>query len=648
MVKVGGSGRTRSAARIAAAVLGSLALGSIAVPLLQQSITQASATRLHDGTLAAPNLGTVSDPPPDGSRSDTAPVAVAAGVAARADGSAVRLSTFASTAPTEDDVVFPGDVLGMALSPDGALLAVVDDEGSLSLLDVTTPSAPAEVAAEMDVGKTAEVEVATSGDGSFVAAAATGGELLQLYDVAGGVVRGVRLGVPIADLSPGPGSTVYALADGAIVRLDASSARVARAVASPAGDASGIALVAGGTSLAVWDAERVLLLDESSLDAVSSYQPGGAVLDVADGATAGTLLVAVGGEAPHVALIDLASGTTLSEIADDIAAPAALGAAGPPASFVLATPRGAELGTWDATRVPWPAWWASAAILALLAGACLLVAQRVGRTAEPATAAAPAGGSMRPDEEDDADDGAEIDFAYLERWAEELDERPAIAADATRPAARVEERVPASATDRADPAPVVEDVAEPAYARAEVARRAPTLEVPDEPPSTELRDAAPLPVLLDEPASAAPEVERPGPASGTRRPQAVSGSIHDRMAALGFAVTTPAPAERVVDLVRTEAGSSDATRDAVTVDGVFNGRTVSGSVLTRGVRTATFIVSLGPAPDGGTRTRFDVNWYRTTPPMVPFFPVDHEESVSYGPLRDFAMRLAERLERIER
>ena len=647
MVKVGGSGRTRSAARIAAAVLGSLALGSIAVPLLQQSITQASATRLHDGTLAAPNLGTVSDPPADGSRSDTAPVAVAAGVAARADGSAVRLSTFASTAPAEADVVFPGDVLGMALSPDGALLAVVDDEGSLSLLDVTIPSAPPEVAAEMDVGKTAEVEVATSGDGSFVAAAATGGELLQLYDVAGGVVRGVRLGVPIADLSPGPGSTVYALADGAIVRLDASGARVARAVASPAADASGIALVAGGTSLALWDAERLLLLDESSLDAVSSYQPGGPVLDVADGATAGTLLVAAGGDAPHVALIDLASGTTLSEIADDIAAPAAVGAAGPPASFVLATPRGAELGTWDATRVPWPAWWASTAILALLAGACLLVAQRAGRTAEPAMVAAPTGGSMRLDEEDDADDDAEIDFAYLEQWAEELDERPAITADAARPAARAEERVPASATDRADPAPVVEEVAEPAYAGAEAARRAPTLEVLDEPPSRELRDAAPLPVLLDEPTTAAPELERPV-ATGTRHPVAVSGSIHDRMAALSFAVTTPAPAERVVDLVRIEAGSSDATRDAVTVDGVFNGRTVSGSVLTHGVRTATFIVSLGPAPDGGTRTRFDVNWYRTTPPMVPFFPVDREESVSYGPLRDFAMRLADRLERIER
>ncbi|MFA4841293.1 MAG: hypothetical protein WC580_06270, partial [Agrococcus sp.] len=436
--------------------------------------------------------------------------------------------------------------------------------------------------------------------------------------------------------------------------------------------------------------ERLLLLDPTSLDATSSYQPAGPVFDVADGATAQTLMVGIGGPAPRIALVDLDSGATLSEIDQEIASPAEIGAAGSPASFVLATPRGAELGSWDATRVPWPAWWASAAVLALLAAACLVVAQRSGRASgEPAMLEATPN-PVRSASGVEARPAPDFDFAYLERWAQDVDERPegeAEVADTAPPAEQFDELLEPSAAEALDdrgatearlplqpwrlgvdePASAAADVDEPAAIPAGLPDAAPSdvgseqpliaeTEPPEEHPEEPLpAEAQPLGAPSDdepeESAASEAEVERPAaaarPAADARYPAAVTGSIHDRMSALGFAVTTPAPAERVVDLVRTEAGSSDPTRAAVTVDGVFNGRTVSGSVLTRGVRTATFVVSLGPAPDGGTRTRFDVNWYRTSPPMVPFFPVDREESVSYGPLRDFAIRLADRLEQVQ-
>ena len=51
--------RDRRWARVAAATLGALALCSLGVPLLHQTLTQAAATRLSDGTLAAPDLGAV-------------------------------------------------------------------------------------------------------------------------------------------------------------------------------------------------------------------------------------------------------------------------------------------------------------------------------------------------------------------------------------------------------------------------------------------------------------------------------------------------------------------------------------------------------------------------------------------------------------
>ncbi|MGM1030363.1 MAG: hypothetical protein ACQEWM_10950 [Actinomycetota bacterium] len=555
MFTVGARRRRRRAAGVAAAVLGSLAVGCIAVPLIQQTWTQASATRLRDGTLAAPDLGAVAELPSGAGAqpADDAPIAVAAGVAARGDGAAVWLTTFDGIAPTETSVMLAGDVLDLALSPDGAVLAVVDATGALSVFDIGSATATVDAATELELDETAGAEVATSGDGSFVAVAASGGELLHLYDRASGEVRELPLRLPLGGMAAGPGSTVFALADDAIVELDAADATIVRAAAAPRGTGSEIALVGGGDSVAIWDERGLLLLEPSSLDTVARYEPADPVVDVADGPTEGTIMVGIGGTSPRIALVDLETGMTLSEIPSDAATSAAIGAAGTPASLFVATPGGTALGSWDASRVPWQTWWASAAALALLAGACLVVALRA--------------------------DG----FG----------------------------------------------------ARARVAA-VPTL------------DAASLGLGLDEPPPPAPAPTQREHELGVDawRPAAVSGGIHERMSALSFSVIARAPAERVVSLVSSEAGVSDQDGAVFTVDDIFEGRTVTGSVLRAGVQMATFVVALAAAADGGTLTRFHVDWYRTSPPMIPFVSPDRAESVVYGPLRDFAMRLADELERI--
>lgn len=557
MSKAGAPGRRlRIGAGIAAAVLGLLAVGSIAAPLLQQSRTQSTATVLRDGTMTAPELGVIGDlPPDDGTQlADPGPIAVAAGIAARADESTVLLTSFDGPARTDASVTLDGDVLGLALSPAGDLLAVVDETGALSLFTTDATATPAGAAAEIDIGAAVQLEVATSSDGSSVAVSAAGGDLVQLLDRASGAVREVRLGMPIAELAPGPGPTVHALTDTAIVVLDAAGASVVRVVAAPTEGPSGIALVDRGESVAIWDDERLLLLEAQSLDVAASYQPTGPVFAVADGPAESTVMVAIGGSAPRIALVDLESGLTLSEIGSDVASFAAIGAAGTPASLFLATPRGIAVGSWDASRVPWQAWWASAAALAVLAVGCAIVALRAGRT------------------------GAR--------------------------------GVPATAAAVADPPQSAADL--------------------DGPPE-----------------SGAPPSRREPLGADESRPAAVGGSIHNRMRALSFAVVAPATTERVVAAVSAEAGSATTDSTSVTVDGVLDGHTVTGSVLSLGVRTATFVVSLAPAPDGGTHARFRVDWYRTAPAMVPFIPGDQEESVSYGPLRDFAIALADSLERVQ-
>lgn len=546
MSKAGAGRRLRIGAGIASAVLGLLAVGSIAAPLLQQSRTLSSATVLRDGTMAAPELGAIRDlPPDDGTQlADPGPIAVAAGVAARSDESAVLLMSFDGAARTDESITLDGDVLGLALSPAGDLLAVVDATGSLSLFAIDATATPTGAAAEIDIGAAVQLDVATSSDGSSVAVAAAGDDLVQLLDRASGEVRKVRVGMPIAELAPGPGATVHALTATAIVVLDAADSSVVRAVAAPTEGRSDIALVDGGASVAIWDEERLLLLEAQSLDVAASYQPTGPVFAVADGPAEGTIMVAIGGSAPRVALVDLQSGLTLSEVGSDVASFAAIGAAGAPASLFLATPRGIAVGSWEASRVPWQAWWTTAAAFAVLAVGCAIVALRAGRTGVrggPATAGA---------------------------------------------------------------------VAAPA------------------------RPGAPL---ADPPALEADE----------SRPAVVGGSIHNRMRALSFAVDAPATAERVVTVVSAVAGRAATDSTSVAVDAVLDGRSVTGSVLVLGVRMATFVVSLAPAPDGGTHARFRVDWYRTAGAMVPFVPGDHEESVGYRPLRDFAVALADALERAQ-
>lgn len=547
--------RLRIGAGTAAAVLGVLAVGSIAAPLIQQSRTQSSTTTLRDGTMTAPELGAVGDlPSDDGARlADPGPVAVADGIAARSDGLLVLLTSFAGAARSDTTVTLDDDVLGLALSPAGDLLAVVDATGSLSLFSIDATATPAGTTTGIEVDAGVQVEVATSGDGSSVAVSTAGDGLVRLYDRASDELRDVHLGLPIAELAPGPASTVHALTDDAIVVLDAAGARAVRAVATPTEGRSGIALVDGGASVAVWDEERLLLLEARTLDAIASYQPAGPVFAVADGPAEGTIMVAIGGSAPRIALVDLESGLTLSEIGSDVASFATIGSAGTPASLLLATPRGIAVGSWDASRVPWQAWWTSAAALAALAVACAIVALRSGRAGvrgEPALAGA---------------------IAPPGRATADLDAPPAVGAAASH------------------------------------------------------RD------LLDADAS---------------RPAAVSGGIHDRMRALGFSVVAPASAERVLAIVKAEAADAGTGSTTIAVDAVFDHHTVTGTVLSSGVRMATFVVSLAPTPEGGTRTRFRVDWYRTAPAMALSTPGDHDASTGYRPLRDFAIALADSLERM--
>ncbi len=547
--------RLRIGASTAAVVLGVLTIGAIAAPLLQQSRIDSSTTVLHDGSSAAPGLGAVGElPPADGAELvDPGPVAVAAGIAARSDGSAVLLTRFAGAARTDSSLALDGEVLGLALSPAGDLLAVVDASGSLSLFTIGATAARAGASADLDVGEAVRVEVATSSDGSSVAVTAVGDDRVRLLDRASGEVHDVHVGLPIAALAPGPASTVHALTETAIVVLDAASASVVRAVATSTEGRAGLALVDRGASVAVWDEARLLLLEARTLDAAASYAPAGPVFAVADGAAEGTIMVAIGGSAPRIALVDLESRLTLSELASDVASFAAIAAAGAPGSLLLATPWGIAVGSWEASRVPWQAWWTSAAACALLAVASAIVALRAGRSGargEPAMTGAMAG---------------------------------------------------------------------PAW-----------------------------PVAPEDPwAAGAPPPHGDHLHAERARPAAVSGSVHNRMRALRFAVVTPTTAERVLAVVEAEADGAGTDSTSISLDDVVDGTTATGSVRSMGVRMATFVVSLAPTRDGGTHTRFHVDWYRTAPAMVPFTPGDHEESPGYGPLRDFAVTLADSLERVQ-
>ncbi len=556
MSKAGAPGRRlRVGAGVAAAVFALVAVGSVAAPLLQQSRTESSTTALRDGTMTGPGLGAVMDPSPeDGAQlADPGPVAAAPGIVARSHGATVLLTTFAGATRADERVTLDDDVLGLALSPAGDMLAAVDAAGSLSLFSIDATAAPVGAAAQIDIGSAVQLEVAMSSDASSVAVSAAGDDLVWLYDRASGDVRGVRVGMPIVRFAPGPASTVHALTDTAIVVLDTADAGVVRAVATPTEGRSGIALVDGGASVAVWDEERLLLLDAQTLDAAARYEPADPVFAVADGPAEGTIMVAIGGSAPRIALVDLESGATLSEIGSDAAPFAAIGAAGAPASLFLATPRGIAVGSWDASRVPWQAWWTSAAAFAVLAVACAIVALRAGRSGargQPALAGASAG--------------------------------PAL-----------------PAADLGDP-----------------------LAVGAPPSQSDPRDV-----------DASHEL-------------AERGSMHDRMRALSFALVAPATAERVLAVVAAEAGSASTGSTIVTVDAVSDGRIVNGSVLAPGVRLATFVVSLAPAPEG-TLTRFRVDWYRPAPTGAPSEPGDHDETAGYRALRDFAFRLADSLERVQ-
>ncbi|MGC5076689.1 hypothetical protein [Agrococcus sp. DT81.2] len=584
--------RIRRRAGAAAAVLASLAVAAIAVPLVQHSATLASATQLQDGTLAAAGLGSMGGLPEGAPLPPTdAPTASAAGVAAFGDGATVSVTRFdgasspGSTEPTgstESTVELGDEARDLSLSPGGDLLAVVDASGTLSLIDIAAPVATELAAADLGVSDVAEATVAISADGSVVAAAVSAAQQILLLGRDGGQVREVDVGLPVSELASGPSSRVYALADAALVVVDAAGGSIVRSVAAPTSGTTGLALVDGGESLAIWSDERLLLLDPISLDADAAYDPTAPVFGVADGPAAGTLMVGLGGEAPRIALVELASGATLSEIAIDerlgaMPSPPAIGAASEDGSLFLATPVGAVTGSWDASRVPWPLWWAGAALLALLAAVFAIVALSADRL------------------------GARAQRRALAALRAEAERRP-----------------------RTTPQPEVDAV--PALA----------------PPAAESE----APVETPAPAMSPPSEARAGTVVAKRpvAPVAPAGRIQDRMSALGFAITVPADAQRVIELVRTEAerGSDGATE--LRIDKVFDEGAVTGSVHSSGERTATFVLWLDPVPSGGTRANFRVEWYAATRPTTLSIPVGPKDSVAYGPLRDFASRLAGRLE----
>jgi len=378
--------RDRRWARVAAATLGALALCSLGVPLLHQTLTQAAATRLSDGTLAAPDLGAVDvggldGPAADGGEpGDRSLVAVADGTAARGDGSAVHLTAFAGGSRTESTLGLRGDVLGVALSPTADLLAAVDATGALSLFEVEGADASPLSATTVQLDGATGAAVATSADGAYVAVAPAGSQRLQLRSRGSGPAREVDLDREITAVAAGPASTVYALTDNAVFVLDAAAGRVLDSAIPPSGSPTGVALVDDGAAVAVWNDAELLLLDPRSLHASARYDPADPITGAADGSTDGTLLVATGGSVPRLALVELGSGATLSEIRLSSPLPtAALGHTRDAASLLVATTRGVALGSWSASRVPWPTWWAVAASLALLAGVCAVVAVRADR-----------------------------------------------------------------------------------------------------------------------------------------------------------------------------------------------------------------------------------------------------------------------------
>ncbi|ROR65243.1 hypothetical protein [Agrococcus jenensis] len=375
--------RDRRWARVAAAALGALALCSLGVPLLHQTLTQAAATRLSDGTLAAPDLGAVDlgglegGAADGGEPGDRSLVAVADGTAARVDGSAVHLTAFADGSRTESTLGLRGDVLGVALSPTADLLAAVDATGALSLFEVEGADASPLSATTVQLDDAAGAAVATSADGAYVAVAPASSQRLQLRSRGSGPAREVDLDREITAVASGPASTVYALTDNAVFVLDAAAGRVLDSAIPPSGGPTGVALVDDGAAVAVWNDAELLLLDPRSLHASARYDPADPITGAADGATDGTLMVATGGSVPRLALVELGSGATLSEIRLGTPLPtAALGHSRDPGSLLVATTQGVALGSWEASRVPWPMWWAVAASLALLAGVCVILAVR--------------------------------------------------------------------------------------------------------------------------------------------------------------------------------------------------------------------------------------------------------------------------------
>ena len=159
-------------------------------------------------------------------------------------------------------------------------------------------------------------------------------------------------------------------------------------------------------------------------------------------------------------------------------------------------------------------------------------------------------------------------------------------------------------------------------------------------PVPTVREAAAAPLVAVRAPSDAPT----GQLVATRPVAAVApGRIQDRMAALGFSTTVAADAQRVIDLVRAEADAESGTAMELRIDKVFEEGAVTGSLHHAGVRIATFVLWLDPAPTGGTRAVFRVEWYITARPTTLGIPVGPKDSIAFWPLRVFATRLAGRL-----
>lgn len=171
----------------------------------------------------------------------------------------------------------PGGARALALSPDESLVAVLGDEGGLSLRRMPggeTLALPRELAEALE-GYGEGLRLAFPDDDHLVAAGpwADGGPDLRLLRVSDGAVLGAAAGQGLALAADGTRTSVCTLEGAALVVLDAPT--LAR-VAAVELDAECHALSGAGASVAVATATEILRVDAGSREVTLRWAIAGA------------------------------------------------------------------------------------------------------------------------------------------------------------------------------------------------------------------------------------------------------------------------------------------------------------------------------------------------------------------------------------